>query len=230
MPKPPYRRRENVMIVIPLFPDHRLREPKRMAELAVYRELEASDAPGTTIYEAKASRTCPEVDFALWIEGVGRYAMQVKGGIYRVQGGIWYLSTPRGEVRVPSPLPKIWDSTMKLHDYVQARVEDGRNPFFIPVLLLPDMEPDPAIEAWAEHTHVHVVFGTDDLVERLIDLAPHTRLLYPPTAEEIAEEIALVLPGGTETPPADVQFKAEHVTIQHADRVIIYTTGGEGGV
>ena len=33
------------MIVIPLFPDHRLREPKRMAELAVYREIEASDAP-----------------------------------------------------------------------------------------------------------------------------------------------------------------------------------------
>ena len=194
MPNPPYRRRENVMIVIPLFPDHRLREPKRMAELAVYRELEASDAPGTTIYEAKASRQCPEVDYAIWADGVARYAAQLKGGIHRVQGCTWYRSTPRGEVRVPSPLAKIWDSTMKLHDYVQARVEDGRNPFFIPVLLLPDMEPDPAIEAWAEHTHVHVVFGTDDLVERLIDLAPHTRLLYPPTAEEIAEEVALVLP------------------------------------
>ena len=75
-----------------------------------------------------------------------------------------------------------------------------------------------------------MVFGTDDLVERLIDLAPHTRLLYPPTAAEIAEEVALVLPGGTETSPADVQFKAEHVTIQHADRVIVYTTGGEAGV
>ena len=212
------------MNIVPSFPDHRLREPKRMAELAVYRELEASDAPGTTIYEAKASRTCPEVDFALWIEGVGRYAMQVKGGICRVQGGIWYLSTPRGEVRVPSPLPKIWDSTMKLHDYVQARVEDGRNPFFVPVLLLPDMEVDPAIEEWAEHTHVHVLFGTDDLVERLVDLAPHAQVLYPPTAEEIAEEVALVMPGQPE-PPLPQGVQARQVAVYHADQVIIYTTG-----
>ena len=130
----------NAVIIFPPFPDHRLRDPKRMAELAVYRELEGSDAPGTAIYEAKGSRTCPEVDYAIWAEGVARYAAQLKGGIHRVQGGIWYRSTPRGEVRVPSPLPKIWDSTMKLHDYVQARVEDGRNPFFVPVLLLPDME------------------------------------------------------------------------------------------
>ena len=73
------------MIVIPPFPDHRLRDPKRMAELAVYRELEGSDAPGTAIYEAKGNRTCPEVDFAVLIEGAGRYAVQVKGGVHRVQ-------------------------------------------------------------------------------------------------------------------------------------------------
>ena len=218
------------MIVIPLFPDHRLREPKRMAELAVYRELEASDAPGTTIYEAKASRTCPEVDFALWIEGVGRYAMQVKGGIYRVQGGIWYLSTPRGEVRKPSPLPKIWDSTLKLHDHLEERVEDGRNPFFVPVLLLADMETDRAIEEWAEHTHVHVLFGTDHVVERLIALTPDTRLLYPPTATEITEEVALVLPGRQPEPPPAPEtqrFQARQVAVHHAEEVIIYTTGGE---
>ena len=115
---------------------------------------------------------------------------------------------------------------MKLHDYVQARVEDGRNPFFVPVLLLPDMEVDPAIEEWAEHTHVHVLFGTDDLVERLLDLAPHAQVLYPPTAEEIAEEIALVMPGQPE-PRLPQGVKAGHVVVHHADQVIIYTTGGE---
>ena len=219
------------MTIFPPFPDHRFRDPRRMAELAVYRELEASDAPGTAIYEAKGNRQCPEVDYAIWAEGVARYAAQLKGGIQRVQGGTWYRSTPRGEVRVPSPLPKIWDSTMKLHDYVQARVGDGRNPFFVPVLLLPDMEVDPAIEEWAEHTHVHVLFGTDDLVERLINLAPHAQVLYPPTAEEIAEEVDLVLPGRQPEPPQpppDPQgIQARQVAVHHADQVIIYTTGGE---
>ena len=111
MPKPPYRRRENIMIVIPLFPDHRLREPKRMAELAVYRELEASDAPGTAIYEAKASRHLPRG--RLRDHGPtesGATPRRSKGGIHRVQGGIWYRSTPRGEVRVPTPLAQLWGS------------------------------------------------------------------------------------------------------------------------
>ena len=55
------------------------------------------------------------------------------------------------------------------------------------------MEVYRAIVEWAEHTHVPVVFGTDHLVERLIDLAPHTRVLYPPTSEETAKEVALVM-------------------------------------
>ena len=213
------------MNIVPPFPDHRLRDPKRMAELAVYRELEGSDAPGTAIYEAKGSRTCPEVDYAIWADGVGRYAAQIQGGIHRVQGGIWYRSTPRGEVRVPTPLAQLWGATMALHDHLQERLGGIRSPFFIPVLLLPDMEADPAIEEWAEHTHVHVLFGTDDLVERLVDLAPHAQVLYPPTAEEIAEEVALVMPGQPE-PPLPQGVQARQVAVHHADQVIIYTTGG----
>ena len=103
---------------------------------------------------------------------------------------------------------------MALHDYLQEGLGGTRSPFFIPVLLLPDVEADPAIAAWADHTHVHVVFGTDDLVERLIDLAPHTRLLYPPpTDEEITEEVAWVMPGQPKPRPAQVgkEFQAQAV-------------------
>ena len=197
------------MKVIPPFPEYRTRDPKRLAELAVYRELEATDAPGTAIYEAKVNRNTPEVDFAIWIEGAARYAMQVKGGIHWPHGGSWYLSTPRGEVRKPTPLSQLWDSTMRLHDCLQEQLGRDRNPFWIPVLLLADMEPDPAIEAWADHSHVHVIFGTDNLVEQLLNLAPRARQLYPPTAEEIAEEAALVMPG----PEAPTEIPARQVEI-----------------
>ena len=101
---------------------------------------------------------------------------------------------------------------MKLHDFLKARVADGRNPFMVPVLLLPDMEPDADIEAWADHTNVHVVFGTDDLVERLVDLAPHAQVLYPPTAEEIAEEVALVMPGQPEQIPRGARLARSRST------------------
>ena len=149
LPKPTHRRKESIMITIPPFPEDRLRDPQRQAELAIYREFEVSEAPGTVIYEAKASRRSPEVDFAIWIEGVGRYAMQVKGGIYRVEGGSWFLNTPQGEIRKPSPLAQLWDSTMKLHDNLKEQVKDNRNPFFVAVLSFPDMEPDGDIEEWA---------------------------------------------------------------------------------
>lgn len=80
-----------------------------------------------------------------------------------------------------------------------------------------------------------MVFGTDDLVERLIDLAPHTRLLYPPpppTDEEITEEVTWVMPGQPEPRPAQVgkEFHAQQFLIQHADKVVVYITGGEDGV
>ena len=116
------------MKVISPFPEYRTRDPKRLAELAVYRELEATDAPGTAIYEAKVNRNTPEVDFAIWIEGAARYAMQVKGGIHWPHGGSWYLSTPRGEVRKPTPLSQLWDSTMRLHDCLQGTTREGQEP------------------------------------------------------------------------------------------------------
>ena len=88
------------------------------------------------------------------------------------------------------------------------------------------MEPDPAIEAWADHSHVHVIFGTDNLVEQLLNLAPRARQLYPPTAEEIAEEAALVMPG----PEAPTEIPARQVEIQHAEQVQIVIDTGEGQV
>ena len=81
------------MNIYPEFPANRLNNPKRQAELSVYRELEASDAAGTVIYEARPDPSCPEVDFVIWLEGVARIAMQVKGGQYRIERGRWYLAT-----------------------------------------------------------------------------------------------------------------------------------------
>ena len=192
--------------------------------MAVYRELEGHAAPGTAIYEAKINRKATEVDFAVWLIGVGRFAIQVKGGIYRVSGKNWYLNTPQGEIRKAPPLAQLWDSTMTLHDCLQEQLGGKRNPFFVPILCLADMEPDPGIEEWAEHTRIYVLFGTDDLVERMIDLAPHTNQNYPPTASETAEEVAIVVPGQAEPAPSPLDLSAHQVVIQHVERIIIYPT------
>ena len=41
------------MEVKPVFPEHRLHDPKCQTELAVYRDLEASMIPGVALYGAR---------------------------------------------------------------------------------------------------------------------------------------------------------------------------------
>ena len=183
------------MDVHPTFPENRLQDPKRQAELAVYRQLEASDAAGTALYEARPHRSGREIDFAIWLEDVARIAMQVKGGTYRVDRGIWYLATPTGEQKKPTPAKQTWDAALQLHDFLQDRIDRSKNPFVVPVLVFPDMDPDAYIEAWSAQAGIQVLFGAERLVERLIELATTARGYFPPTAVEIAEEVALVIPG-----------------------------------
>ena len=210
------------------FPEHRLKDPKRQAELKVYRQLEASDAEGVACYEARPNSRCKELDFAIWITGVARYGIQVKGGSYRTEKGGWYLITPTGEERKGSPLKQAWDSTMGLHDHLQKRIAGNRNPFIVPVIVFPDMQPDEDIEAWAMQAGVRVLFGADRLVERLVELADTCNFFYPPLAGEVAEEVALVMPGLGDIEPKSqaVDMQARQVVIQHAAVVNIYTTGG----
>ena len=197
------------MDVIPDFPEHRNNDPKRQAELAIYRELAGSEAAGAVIYESRPYPHCPELDFVILLETIGRYATQVKGGPYRVDRGTLYLQLPDGtERQVGSILKECWDATMALHRWLQERIPDGRSPFMVPVVIFPDMEPDEAIEAWAVQANVRVIWGSDNLVERLIEMARTCRFFYPPTAEEVQEEVRLIL--GAAAPEHEEQQEPEH--------------------
>ena len=59
-------------------PDHRT-DPKRQAEARIFDAIQASCRPGFAYYEWKRDHRSPEVDFALWLLGVGRFSLQVKG-------------------------------------------------------------------------------------------------------------------------------------------------------
>ena len=211
------------MNVYPEFPENRLNDPRRQAELAVYLELQAAERSGQAIYEARPDRSCREVDFVIWLKDVARIAMQVKGGRYRIERGNWYLATPNGEEKKPTPAKQCWDAALQLHDYLQEHINGSRNPFVLPVLLFPDMEPDPDIEAWAAQAGIHVLFGAERLDPRLVELASTARVYFPPTAAEIAEEVELVMPGVADPAPAAVELQTRQVIIQHAEVVNIVT-------
>ena len=239
------------MLTQPEFPPHRRLDPMRQAELEVYNELAASDYPGRTLYELKTSRAAPELDFAVLLEKVGVYGIQVKGGQYRVQRGNWQLVTHTGPIALKCPIKLTWDSAMQIRETVQRELK--RKVFVMAVLVLPDMEPDPAIEERAKDDRVEVLFGVTDLVKRLVELAANHDIYNPPSpwlVDEIAEVLMPYLadedddddgdndsegwdrgidpkPAPQAPPPepaGEMDLIDRKVAIQHADIVHVYNS------
>ena len=175
------------------FPQERRADPMRRAEARVFDAISASPRPGFAYYEWKRGQDSPELDFALWIQDEGRLGLQVKGGLYSLEGGKWHLTTERGREKKPSPLRRTWDATMSLRDEVSERLAEES--YFIAVLLFPDMEPDAAIAEMARRSHVQVLWGTDNLVSRLVEIADRAGVYYPPGAGDIRREVAAVTDG-----------------------------------
>ena len=62
------------------FPPDRRADPRRRAEARVFDAIQSSDRPGLAIYEWQRNPGSPQLDFAIWTQGGGRFGLQVKGG------------------------------------------------------------------------------------------------------------------------------------------------------
>ena len=221
------------MKIYPEFPPHRRLDLRRGAEAGVYDQLAGSSLPGQALYELKAIPEAPELDFAVWVQDRGRFGIQVKGGSYSINGTIWTLRTSQGEEHVPCPLTQTWDAAIAVRDAVNRVL--GFKTFIIPVLLLTDTPPDPSIKEWAWRRRVKVLFGADNLVGRLLELADRARVQHPPTAAHILNEVEAVT-NGLVAPERDGVGKeavceptARQVLIHHVDVVNIYVTQADFG-
>ena len=178
------------------FPSGRRKKPKRQAERRVYEALAGSDRRGFCYYEWRKGYGHIELDFAVWIEGLGRFALQVKGGRYLLIDGDWHLKTRDGVQTIStSPLDEAWLAALDLHDDIEELAETAYNPFIIPVLVFPDMEPDPAIKNLARRKGVHLVWRTDDLMADLIAIVRRRGVPASLTMERIGREVEDVTDG-----------------------------------
>ena len=69
------------------FPKDYLNDRKRQAEHRVYRQLAESELPGLFIFEWKRDKKSAEVDFVVWIRGVGTLRHTGQGRLISVQAG-----------------------------------------------------------------------------------------------------------------------------------------------
>ena len=182
------------------FPQERRRDPKRWAEASVFDALARSRRPGAAIYEWGAPVNPHQLDFALWLTHVGRFAVEVKGGRYTLdrKGNRWLLHTERGVEAKPSPLAQVAVAAGDLRR--EIRRQSGRRVSVIPVVVFPSMKPDPAIQRRARRDKVQVVWGTANLPEALEALAEHLGEQHPPDPDQVCKEVRAVTVGN---PPAD---------------------------
>ena len=211
------------MRIVPKFPKHRFHDPKRQAELAVYRELEASTTPGVALYEPRFGPYSRGLDFAAWFEGIGRFGIETKGGQHSVKDATWYLSTPSGQVEIDCPALQAWDGSMAFRDRIARK--KGRGPFVVAVVIFPDMEPDARISAMLADSPAHAVFGVSDLTNRLAELI---HIENPPDAVDIEREVALVA-GAEPEPETEASglpvsdLNVGHLVIHHVEHLHIHT-------
>ena len=178
------------------FPAGRRKRPKRRAEQRVYETLADNDRQGFVYYEWRRGYRHIELDFGVWIAGVDRFALQVKGGHFQLIGGEWHRKTRYGVQAVEkSPLDETWLAALDLHDEIAERAHTGYNPFVIPVLAFPDMEPDPDIMRLAERKGVYVVWGLASLVSDLADIARARGISHRLSWERIAREVCAISDG-----------------------------------
>ena len=228
------------MIITPeQFPIERRNDPKRRAEAAVFDVLAESDRCGHALYERGAPGRSRRTDFALWLENVGRFAIEVKGGDYAFDPELeqWMLHTPDGLEAKSSPLQQADDSAMGLRNQIYRQV--GFKVFIIPVVVFPDMAPDAVIEQYAQSTNVRVIWGTEHLLADLEAVARRIVVDHPPRASYIKNEVRAVTVGahaesdranGSRQPRADQAepavermelHGAASITIHHVERLVV---------
>ena len=179
------------------FPPNRRGDPKRRAELRVFEALAGINRQGFVHYEWRRGYERIELDFAVWIQGLGRFALQVKGGRYRIIDGQWHLVTRDGlrPVRL-CPLDEAKLGALDLHDEISECAGVFYNPYVIPVLSLPDMtEPDPSVDNLAKRMGVYVVWGVEDLLLDLEQIVRGRSVSDRLPTERIANEVLAVTDG-----------------------------------
>ena len=178
------------------FPANRRGRPKRRAERQVYEALAGAACRGFCYYEWRKGYEHIELDFAVWIEGLGRFALQVKGGRYLLIHGDWHLKTRDGVKLIEScPLDEAKLAALDLHDDIEDRAGTAYNPYVIPVLVFPDMEADAHIENLAKRRGVYVVWGVENLLADLERIVRSRRASERLTMTGIAAEVLAVTDG-----------------------------------
>ena len=215
--------------------NHQLLTP---TEMEACRQFEACDRPGQVLFRPRVSSGEPTPDCLVFLEGICRFGLIFLHGQYSVRDGQWYRCENADDVPMATdnPLEEAWQRAMAAKTELRQELDIGA--FFIPVVVFADMEPDDDILDELRGRKVRVLWGMEDLVERMLGLPDrddtHTRL----NNRFIEKEIAVLTQRAPRAADAPEQMTldlpdAGRSLVDRAETVNVYITiavsAGAGG-
>ena len=219
------------------FPPTRRKRPKRQAEKRVFEALASITRQGFVYYEWRRGYEHIELDFAVWIAGLGRFALQVKGGRYLLIDGDWHLRTKAGVHQIKKcPLDEAKLAALDLHDDIQELADTTYNPFVIPIVVFTDMDRNQAIENLARRKGVYPIWGAPSLLANIERVARSRSVSAVLDTERIAHEVSTVTDGMVSLDDLSARITSDEAqrlgpaTGEHRRFLIRLTVRGAGSI
>ena len=204
------------------------RRPLSGAERDALSRFEASERQGMALFRPWVAAYGPAPDCAVCVEEEGRFAVNFLTGQYSVDNGKWYRYDPDGKpVSVSNPLEQLWQAAMAVKNAATHDFDFGC--FIVPVVVFVDMKRDETIMAAKQLRAVKILWGTDDLVERIIAQLPEDKRQTGLNARFIEKDVralSRVPSPSDETAPASedlsVDLGAGQLTMNGVETAIIH--------
>lgn len=201
--------------------------PLTLAELEALAQFEACDQPGQVLFRPRVSSGKPTPDCLVFLEKICRFGLMFLTCQYSTQGGNWYRRESAEDVpaEVVNPLEEAWQRAMAAKTELRKELDIGA--FFIPVVVFVDMEPDDDILNALRRRKVRVLWGIENLIERMIDRPDQDDLHPRLNSRFIEKEIEVLSPQALQAEPREEQMTldfpdAGSLVMQHVETVNVH--------
>ena len=218
------------MNVLNNWPNGRDQNPLSAAELEAMAQFEASDRDGTALWRPRVSGDAPAPDCVIFVHKIGRFAIRFLSGNYSAEDGKWYHRSNDGEhSAVGDPMERVWQAAMAVKEEVTRHYDFGC--YILAVAVFPDMELDQALVAAKGRRAVKMLWGTNDLVERIIQQLEESKRRPTLSAEYVEKDIQALTQGRVldnvgSPEEVEVDLESGELHVHSPKRVVINVASG----
>lgn len=201
-------------------------QPLTQAEMEACRQFEGSERAGQALFHPQiGGQSAPHL--VAFFEEIGRFGVTVLDGQHAAADG--------DGRSVDDALEAAWQGAQAVFKALKGQL--NLNLYTFAVAWFPDMEPDDGILAANAGRSVHVLFGRDELVQRLAALPKDDQLQTNLNGRFIRREVAalsrssaVASPEPAEVSAPAVEGRAGGLVLERAETVNVYVTVVNGDV